>query len=93
VTQRLYESLVSLTAAGERLNPIVCRYAWPSELDLMARIAGLRLKDRRAGWLREPFNAASRAHVSVYGRWRPAREALSVIGNGGTARPRPHDHP
>lgn len=68
VTQRLYESHVSLTAEGVRLNPIVTRYAWPSELDLMARIAGLRLRDRWAGWHREPFNAASSAHVSVYGR-------------------------
>jgi hypothetical protein len=51
-----------------RLNPIVTRYAWPSELDLMARIAGLRLKDRWGGWGREPFTAASRLHVSVYGR-------------------------
>jgi hypothetical protein len=68
VTQRLYECHVALTAAGVRLNPIVTRYAWPSELDLMARIAGLRLRDRWAGWHREPFTAASRAHVSVYGR-------------------------
>jgi hypothetical protein len=68
VTQRLYESHVSLTAEGVRLNPIVTRYAWPSELDLMARIAGLRLRDRWAGWHREPFTASSRAHVSVYGR-------------------------
>ncbi len=68
VTQRLYESHVSLTAHGVRLNPIVTRYAWPSELDLMARLAGLRLRGRWAGWHREPFTAASRAHVSVYGR-------------------------
>jgi hypothetical protein len=68
VTQRLYESHVSLSAAGIRLNPIVTRYAWPSELDLMARIAGLRLRERWGGWEREPFAAASRAHVSVYGR-------------------------
>jgi hypothetical protein len=68
VTQILYESHVSLTAAGVRLNPIVTRYAWPSELDLMARIAGLRLRDRWGGWLHEPFTAASRLHVSVYAR-------------------------
>ena len=68
VTQRLYESHVSLTAEGVCLNPIVSRYAWPSELDLMARIAGLRLRDRWAGWQGEPFTATSRAHVSVYGR-------------------------
>jgi hypothetical protein len=51
-----------------RLYPIVTRYAWPSELDLMARFAGLHLKDRWAGWNREPFNATSSMHVSVYGR-------------------------
>jgi hypothetical protein len=51
-----------------RVYPIVSRYAWPGELDLMARIAGLRLKDRWGGWSREPFTAASTAHGSVYGR-------------------------
>ncbi|MCC7370964.1 MAG: class I SAM-dependent methyltransferase [Chloroflexi bacterium] len=68
VTQTLYESHVSLTAQGVRVHPIVCRYIWPSEMDLMARIAGLRLHERWGGWLREPFTAASRLHVSVYGR-------------------------
>lgn len=68
VAQRLDESHVVLTPAGIRLYPIVCRYAWPSELDLMARLAGLRLKDRRGGWNEEPFTASSRSHVSVYGR-------------------------
>ena len=42
------------------------RYGWPSELDLMARLAGLRLRHRWAGWRREPFTSLSRAHVSVY---------------------------
>ena len=42
------------------------RYAWPSELDLMARLAGLRLRERWGGWRREPFDAASGLHVSVY---------------------------
>jgi SAM-dependent methyltransferase len=67
-TQILEESHVSLSRAGVRLNPVVQRYAWPSELDLMARIAGLRLKDRWGGWGREPFNSSSSVHVSVYGR-------------------------
>jgi hypothetical protein len=48
-TQMIEESHVSLSSAGVRLNPVVQRYAWPSELDLMARIAGLRLKDRWSG--------------------------------------------
>jgi SAM-dependent methyltransferase len=67
-TQMIEESHVSLSPAGVRLNPVVQRYAWPSELDLMARIAGLRLKSRWGGWNREPFNSNSSAHVSVYGR-------------------------
>jgi SAM-dependent methyltransferase len=68
VKQLYYESHIVLSREGVRLYPIVCRYAWPSELDLMARIAGLRLKERWGGWNREPFTAASTSHVSVYGR-------------------------
>ena len=47
-------------------RPIPFRYVWPAELDLMARIAGLRLRERWAGWEREPFTAESRKHVSVW---------------------------
>jgi SAM-dependent methyltransferase len=68
VKQLLEESHVSLSSEGVRLNPIVTRYAWPSELDLMARIAGLRLKERWGGWDREPFTSTSSNCVSVYGR-------------------------
>jgi len=42
------------------------RYVWPSELDLMARIAGMTLRERWGGWRREPFTAASDKHVSVW---------------------------
>ena len=42
------------------------RYVWPAELDLMARIAGMRLRDRWAGWRHEPFAADSERHVSVW---------------------------
>lgn len=42
------------------------RYVWPSELDLMAQIAGFRLESRQGGWSDEPFTADSRDHVSVY---------------------------
>src|SRR5215467_1434263 len=42
------------------------RYAWPAEFDLMARIAGMRLRERWAGWQREPFTATSTSHVSVW---------------------------
>jgi cyclopropane fatty-acyl-phospholipid synthase-like methyltransferase len=68
VTQRLEESHVVLSREGVRVYPIITRYAWPSELDLMARIAGLRLKERWGGWNREPFTSTSSRHVSVYGR-------------------------
>ena len=42
------------------------RYAWPAELDLMARLAGLVLEDRWGDWSRSPFTAGSGSHVSVY---------------------------
>jgi SAM-dependent methyltransferase len=42
------------------------RYAWPAELDLMARIAGLRLRERWSGWRRQPFTSDSGSHVSVW---------------------------
>jgi SAM-dependent methyltransferase len=42
------------------------RYVWPAELDLMARIAGMRLRERWSSWTREPFTSESRSHVSVW---------------------------
>ncbi|MEU0842007.1 class I SAM-dependent methyltransferase [Streptomyces sp. NPDC005962] len=46
--------------------PIPFRYVWPAELDLMARLAGMRLRDRWEGWAREPFTNDSPRHVSVW---------------------------
>lgn len=68
VNQILDESHVCLSRDGVKVQPIVCRYAWPSELDLMARMAGLRLLNRWGGWNNEPFISTSERHVSVYGR-------------------------
>jgi SAM-dependent methyltransferase len=48
------------------------RYVWPAELDLMARIAGLQLRERWSGWHREPFTSESTSHVSV---WEKSPEA------------------
>jgi SAM-dependent methyltransferase len=42
------------------------RYVWPAELDLMARLAGMRLRERWGDWRREPFTSESRKHVSVW---------------------------
>jgi SAM-dependent methyltransferase len=68
VTQLLEETHVTISNTCTQLSPIVTRFIWPSELDLMARIAGLRLKERWANWKREPITALSRNCISVYGR-------------------------
>ena len=68
VTQLLEESHITISNKGAQLTPIVTRFAWPSELDLMARIAGLRLKERWASWKRDPMTASSNNCISVYGR-------------------------
>jgi len=47
---------------------VVHRYAWPSELDLMARLAGLTLEARWSDWHQSAFGQASKNHVSVYCR-------------------------
>jgi SAM-dependent methyltransferase len=64
--QTMLTTKVHLSDSGVRLIPANHRYAWPSELDLMARIAGLRLLHRWADWNRAPFHDGSTAHVSVW---------------------------
>ena len=64
--QRVNSHHLSITKDGIKLCPIQIRYAWPSELDLMAELAGLRLKWRWGGWQRESFTARSEKHISVY---------------------------
>jgi len=66
VTQRFSSQHYVFADDGIQTFPVELRYAWPSELDLMARLAGLTLRDRWAGWRREAFTSLSRAHVSVY---------------------------
>jgi SAM-dependent methyltransferase len=66
VEQRVDAQHVVITGEGVRLVPVALRYAWPSELDLMARLAGLRLRHRWGGWDRAPFDDDSQKHVSVY---------------------------
>lgn len=67
VTQLLEENHVRLTENGIAMKPIVCRLITHGEMDLMARIAGLRLIDRFANWQRSAFDSNSTAHISVYG--------------------------
>lgn len=65
VGQTIDSQEVVVSATGLNLRPVHIRYAWPSELDLMARVA--RASDERwAGWDRSPFTSASAGHVSVY---------------------------
>ena len=49
-------------------HSIPFRYVWPSELDLMAQLAGMSLRERWGGWKREPFTRDSRKHVSMWQR-------------------------
>ncbi|HEY3060506.1 MAG TPA: class I SAM-dependent methyltransferase [Chloroflexota bacterium] len=66
VLQRTTTQHVMIGREGIVLLPVQLRYAWPSELDLMARLAGLRLETRHATWRSDPFIATSPSHVSVY---------------------------
>ena len=68
VEQRLWSH--HLTSREDRItrSSAPFRYAWPAELDLMAQIAGLRLRHRWGDWSRAPFTAESRSHVSVWER-------------------------
>jgi len=68
VQQRVTTQTVTLDGDGMRMRPVAIRYAWPSELDLMAAQARLRLTERYSDWDRRPFDSASGGHVSVYRR-------------------------
>jgi len=68
VTQRFSSQHYVFDDGRLQTFPVEFRYAWPAELDLMARIAGLTLQNRWAGWQREPFTSVSRSHVSVYAK-------------------------
>lgn len=65
-SQRVDATHVVIRDGDVRLYPVRMRYAWPSELDLMAQLAGLRRRDRWADWSRAPFEASSGKHVTVY---------------------------
>jgi len=66
VTKRFSSQHYVFAEDGVQAYPVEFRYAWPAELDLMARIAGLSLQNRWGGLQREPFTSLSRSHVSVY---------------------------
>ena len=67
VTQQITSQHVLLTEEGVRLYPVKIRYAFPSELDLMARLAGLARLHRWSSWDKQEFTAGSGMHISVSG--------------------------
>ena len=66
VTQRLISHHFRPADGRLERRSVPFRYVWPSELDLMAQMAGMELRERWAGWRREPFMSDSRQHVSVW---------------------------
>ncbi|MFD9071926.1 class I SAM-dependent DNA methyltransferase [Streptomyces lasiicapitis] len=65
-TQAMSSHYVTITDGKAAHSSIPFRYVWPAELDLMARLAGMRLRDRWEEWSRTPFNGESTKHVSVW---------------------------
>ena len=61
---------IVLTELGARLYPVKLRYVWPVEMDLMARLSQMRLKERWSDWGKSQFTADSVKHISVYEHWR-----------------------
>ena len=66
VAQTVAFQRIVIKEDGTQITPHFMRYAWPSELDLMAQLAGLERRQRWAWWDRSPFTADSKSHVTVY---------------------------
>jgi hypothetical protein len=65
-TQQTSSNYLTVRDGRGEYRSIPFRYVWPSELDLMARLAGMRLRERWGGWAREPFTSESTKHISVW---------------------------
>lgn len=66
VKQQVMSQHIFISEEGVRFYPVKLRYAWPAELDLMARLAGLKLRHRWGDWDQRDFKAESSKHISVY---------------------------
>lgn len=64
--QTMTSNYVEVTDGRAKYTTTPFRYVWPAELDLMAQLAGLRLRERWGGWGRQPFTSESRQHISVW---------------------------
>jgi hypothetical protein len=71
-TQAMSSNYVEVIDGRGSYRSIPFRYVWPAELDLMAELAGMRLRARWAGWTRQPFTSESNQHVSIWET--PARD-------------------
>jgi SAM-dependent methyltransferase len=67
-TQAMSSNSVEVSDDRGRCDSIPFRYVWPAELDLMAQLAGMRLRARWGDWTREPFTSESGKHISVWER-------------------------
>ncbi|HKS11168.1 MAG TPA: class I SAM-dependent methyltransferase [Pyrinomonadaceae bacterium] len=65
-SQRVVSQKVVFNEGNVHLYPLQIRYVWPSELDLMAQLAGLRLRERWSSWKRDSFTSESTKHISIY---------------------------
>ncbi len=65
-TQAMSSNYITVDGGRGEYRSIPFRYVWPAELDLMAQLAGMRLRDRWEGWTRQPFTSESGQHVSVW---------------------------
>jgi SAM-dependent methyltransferase len=65
-SQAMSSNYVEVVDGRGRYRSIPFRYVWPAELDLMAQLAGMRLRERWDGWTRQPFTSESRQHVSIW---------------------------
>jgi SAM-dependent methyltransferase len=82
--QRIHSRHYAISDGGISSYPVEIRYAWPSELDLMAQIAGLDPLARWAGWQDQPFTSTSGMHVSAW--TAPARQRAAQTHRGATLR-------
>ncbi len=66
--QTVHSQQVFISENGIKMVPVKLRYIWPSEMDLMAKLAGMELRERYGSWTRDHFTSDSKSHVSVYGK-------------------------
>jgi len=81
-TQAMSSNYIEVTGGRGEYISIPFRYVWPAELDLMAQLAGLQLRERWGGWTREPFTSESRQHVSIWEK--PTTKSTSSMPTNST---------